>query len=250
MYLWEDVPLKMNNSVSFNVDWAIMKSVLSILLLFSLFHEGSSQVCSSFYLMQQNRNIQFAQTSNKGISNGSIQITTSVQREKDNVLSSMLHTSLLNRDGRQVGSGLYKVTCNNGVLMVDMAMFIPRQQAEQFNKNQAVIKKNSLLEYPAKMRTDDQLKDGHFLMEIDNNGVQQILQLEISNRRVTGTEKISTKAGSFDCVTITYQVKLNVQTGPIVIPLNFNATEWFAPGFGTIKTQSESGITTLSKISG
>jgi len=238
----------MNILVSFPTDWANMKRVLSILLLFSLINEGLSQVCSSFYFMQQNKNIRFAQTSNKGILNGSIQITTSVHREKDNAFSSLLHTSMLNRNERQMGSGLYKASCNNGTLMVDMAMFIPQQQAEQFNKRQAIVKKNSLLEYPAKMRTGDQLKDGHFLMEIDNNGVQQILRLEIANRRVTGTEKISTQAGTWDCITIAYQVKLNVQTGPIDIPLNFEATEWFAPGFGMIKYESEAGSTEMVSI--
>jgi hypothetical protein len=47
---------------------------------------------------------------------------------------------------------------------------------------------------------------------------------------------------------ISYQVKLNIQTGPIAIPLNYNATEWYAPGFGIVKTESEAGSTEIISI--
>ena len=131
--------------------------------------------------------------------------------------------------------------------MMDMNLFLPQQQTEQFNKAQARVK-NAFLEYPAAMKTGDRLKDGSFNMEIDNNGLKQILKMQILNRTVTGTEKVSTKAGNWNCIAISYQVKLNIQTGPIVIPLNYNATEWYAPGFGIVKTVSEAGSTEIVAV--
>ena len=133
------------------------------------------------------------------------------------------------------------------MLMMDMNLFLPQQQTEQFNKPHAKVK-NAFLEYPPEIKPGSTLKDGAFTMEIDNNGLKQTLKMQIFNRRATGTEKITTTAGSWDCITIHYEVKLNMQTGPIAIPLNFEVTEWYAPGVGIVKTESEAGATEIVAI--
>lgn len=221
-------------------------------LLFALFflqprQDAAAQTCGSFYLLQNNKTTQLGVYNNKGLENGSIIIRSSLQPSKGNTANATLYTSLVDKGGKQLTKGTSNVFCNNGVLSMDMNLFLPQQQIEQFNRAQAKIK-TAFLEYPADMKSGNKLKDGLYHIEIDNNGVKQTLKMQIVNRQVTGTETITTKAGSWDCVTITYQVKLNIQTGPINIPLNYEVTEWFAPGFGIVKTKSESGTTEIINI--
>lgn len=223
------------------------KGLLFVLSFFILCQNAVSQSCASFYLLQHNKTAKLVIYNSKGNENGTILIRSSAQPAKGSSASATLQTTLLDKEGKPVTKGASSVNCNNGTLLMDMSLFLPQQQTEQFNKAHAKVK-NVFLEYPAEMKPGDKLKDGLYNIEIDNNGLKQILKMQILNRQVTGTERISTKAGTWDCITITYQVKLNIQTGPINIPLNYEATEWFAPGFGMIRSKSETGITEIVSI--
>ncbi len=207
----------------------------------------NAQQCGSFYLLQQNKTITFAAYNKKGNANGKIIYKISAQVVKGNSITATVQTNLLNKEGKSVNKGTSNVKCTAGMLMMDMNLFLPQQQTEQFNKPQAKVK-NAFLEYPPGIKPGSTLKDGAFTMEIDNNGLKQTLKMQLFNRRATGEEKITTSAGSWDCIIIHYEVKLNIQTGPIAIPLNFEATEWYAPGFGIVKTESEAGATEIVAI--
>jgi hypothetical protein len=41
---------------------------------------------------------------------------------------------------------------------------------------------------------------------------------------------------------------MKIKTMGIGVPLNMDATEWFAPGFGVVKTQSKYGETAITAI--
>lgn len=208
---------------------------------------ANAQNCGSFYLLQHNKTITLALYNNKGNANGKIIYKTSGQVAKGSTITATVQTNLLDKEGKSVNKGTSNVKCTAGMLMMDMNLFLPQQQTEQFNRPQAKVK-NAFLEYPPEIKPGSVLKDGAFNMEIDNNGLKQSLKMQVLNRRATGTEKITTTAGSWNCITIHYQVKLNIQTGPIAIPLNFEATEWYAPGFGIVKTESEAGATEIVAI--
>ncbi|HRP31773.1 MAG TPA: hypothetical protein PKV73_07775 [Agriterribacter sp.] len=224
-----------------------MKYVLFILSFLLLSRISHAQDCASFYLFRQNATVQYAVYNKKGNANGTLLYHVFSQTAKGGNITSVLHTTLLNKEGKVLNTGASNIKCNNGTLLMDMKLFLPQQQTEQFNRANAKIK-DAFLEYPGGLKNGDKLKDGMFSMEIDNNGIKQLLKMQITNRSVTGMEKINTKAGTWNCVVISYQVNLNIQTGPISIPLNFTAKEWFAPGTGIIKSESETGSTELVGI--
>jgi hypothetical protein len=224
-----------------------MRNLLLVFIFAFIARDAGAQNCASFYLLQNNKTVAFAVYNKRGNANGTIIYKISGIPAKGNAATATVHTNLLDKEGKSVNKGVSNVKCSNGIIMIDMNLFLPQQQTEQFNKTHAKVK-NAFLEYPAVMETGDQLKDGTFNMEIDNNGLKQILKMQIFNRKVTGIEKVSTKAGTWNCMAISYQVKLNIQTGPIAIPLNYNATEWYAPGFGIVKTVSETGSTEIVSI--
>lgn len=102
-----------------------------------------------------------------------------------------------------------------------MKMMLPQQQQEQYASTE-VKADNFYLEYPSKMLIND--------------------------RKVEGQESVTTPAGTWDCFKISYKCKMGVKTGPINIPINFEGTEWYAPGFGIVKTQSKYGGTAITSI--
>ena len=74
------------------------------------------------------------------------------------------------------------------------------------------------------------------------------MTMVINNRKVEGQESITTTAGTWNCFRITYKSRISVKTGPFGIPVNVESTEWYAPGFGIVKTQSKYGGTAITSI--
>ena len=64
-----------------------------------------------------------------------------------------------------------------------MKFMLPQQQAEQFGSGEATAE-NIYIEYPSTMNVDDQLKDGNFTMDINNNGLKQTITMSVTNRKV------------------------------------------------------------------
>ena len=52
-----------------------------------------------------------------------------------------------------------------------------------------------------------------------------------------GKESITTPAGTWNTYKITYHNKVTMKIG-IGIPMNMDVTEWYAPGFGVVKTEA------------
>ena len=122
---------------------------------------------------------------------------------------------------------------------MDMKMMIPQQQMEQF-KNMEMKAESNYLEYPANMKEGDQLKDANFTMTAQNGPVPYNMDMKISERKVLGKESVTTPAGTWECFKISSKSKINMKMG-INIPMNFETTEWYAPGFGIVKSENSKG---------
>jgi len=92
------------------------------------------------------------------------------------------------------------------------------------------------------------LEDGQFNSDIKmQSGINAHLEVEIKNRKIEGKESITTPAGTWDCFKITYHSKVVVKIG-IGIPINANVTEWYASGFGVVKTEANGAKTEVTSI--
>lgn len=205
------------------------------------------QNCSSYALLQNGRTLTWTDYTKRGDVNGSIVSKTSGVIQKGNMLTATVKTEVFDKRNKSVNTTLSYVKCEAGVLMMDMRFYLPEQQREQFNRPGAQAR-NVFIDYPLNMKVGDALKGGTFEINLDNNGVKQRLEMIISDRRVSGKESITLQAGTWDCFIISYQVKLNIQTGPVAIPLIFEASEWYAPSFGIVKTAHKSGVTELLSV--
>lgn len=220
------------------------KSLLLTLILPFMHFYAFAQDCNSFYLFQNNKKEELAIFNTNGDANGTLVYNISNVSIKGNNRTAIIHADILDKKGNSISKEVANVKCSSGVVLMDMRLFLPHQQIQQFDIAKAKSS-NSYLEYPAVIKNGAKLKDGTISLEIDNNGVKQALNMLIYNRTVTGTEQVNTQAGSWNCFTINYQVELAIQTGPIKIPLNFDVKEWYAPGFGIVKTTSEAGSSVL-----
>lgn len=83
---------------------------------------------------------------------------------------------------------------------------------------------------------------------MNNAGLASAMTMVISERKVEGQESITTSAGTWNCFRISYKGRLTIKMGPIPINTSLDGAEWYAPGFGMIKTQSKYGTTAITSI--
>ena len=207
----------------------------------------NAQDCSKYYFMQENKTVEMTIYNKKGDPNGKQIYNVNGVSNSGGITTANVNTEMFDRKGKSVAKSSGKYECKGGVVMVNMKMMIPSAQMEQFGK--ADVKADDVyIEYPSSMKAGDALKDANFNIDMDQGGLKQTLILNISNRKVEGKESVTTPAGTWDCFKISYKAKLTIKTAGIGIPMNIDGTEWYAPDFGVVKTESKQGGTAITSI--
>ena len=218
-------------------------SVIISLLFISV--SAISQDCKNYYYLQNNKTIEMTIYNKKGEASAKQVYTVSDYKNSGGASSATVNSEMFDKNGKSITKSISTVKCIGGVMMMDMKMSMP--QGQQYGTTDAKAE-NVYIEYPAAMNAGDNLKDGHMELDMDNKGMKQSLTLDVANRKVEGKEKITTPAGTWDCYKITNSTKMKIKTMGIGIPMNMDVTEWFAPGFGIVKTQSKYGETIITSI--
>jgi hypothetical protein len=105
------------------------------------------------------------------------------------------------------------------------------------------------LEYPVDMKEGDALKDGNFSMDYKNaGGMAGNVSVSITERKVLSKESITTPAGTWECFKISSNQKITIKIAGIGIPIKANVTEWFAAGFGVVKSDANGATTEITSI--
>jgi hypothetical protein len=183
----------------------------------------------------------------KGKETGKLVYVISNVVKKGNTTSATVNSDFVDKNGKSISKATNVIQCDNGNLMMDMKMFIPSAQQAQMGDISAAGTL-SYLEYPGNMKEGDPLKDASLAMDFKSqSGLGGHISIDMTNRKVVGRESVTTPAGTWNCYKVTYHSKMVFKMG-IGIPMNADVTEWYAPGFGVVKTESGSGTTEITAI--
>jgi hypothetical protein len=223
------------------------KNILTATVFILLACSVSAQECTNYYFLQNNKTNEMTLYNRKGDPNGKQVYSVNDVKTTGGSTTSNFQSEMFDKKGKSMAKGTGKVECKGGVMFVDMKMKLPQQQQEQFGEADAKMD-NMYIEYPSSMNPGDQLKDANMNLEIENNGMKQSVVMVINNRKVEAKESVTTTAGTWDCFKISYKTRITIKTMGIGVPVNFEVTEWYAPGFGIVKTDSKYGTTAVTSI--
>lgn len=223
-----------------------MKKLLGLALALNCYGTANAQNCNDFWLMQKGKTIEMTSTSSKGKANGINRYVIMDQTKEGNAIMSDVAFELIDEKGKEVAKGTMSMKCVEGNYQVDMRQFIPQQSMEQMKdlESDAVF----FLSYPASMSVGDELEPGEANIAVSSSGIDMTIEINIIDRKVTGKEKVTTPAGSWDCFKITSQTATRMKVAGIGIPIKSSSTEYFAPGFGIVKSESKYGKTEITAI--
>jgi len=207
-----------------------------------------SQDCSNYYYLQNNKTIQMTISNSKGKESGKMTYTISDSKKSGNLITATINSEFVDSKGQTISKGTNNVKCENGVMQMNMKTFIPPAQLEQIRSGTATAS-DVYLEYPANMKVGDQLKDGQFSMDYESaSGLKSTIEISITERKVEGKESVTTPAGTWECYKISAKNRILTKVVSLGIPITMSVTEWFAPGFGIVKTESRTGKTEITSI--
>ncbi len=212
------------------------KHLLTICFLLLASVACMTQDCKTFLFMTANAEIQMTIYDKKGDVSGIQTWKINDVKKEGSGYSSTINTLFTDEKGKEIakGMGLYK--CNGGMLQADMKMAMPQQSQMQSSD---VKLSNSYLEYPYTVSVGQSLKDAQMEMDIDMaSGIKSNISFKETNRKVDGKQSITTPAGTWEAYQISYEGNMRTKMGPIGIPFNFTAKEWFVPGIGIVKTET------------
>lgn len=224
-----------------------MKSFLLIAAIACTF-AAAAQDCGGYYFLQNNKTVEMTIFDKKGKPTGKQVYNVSDVQKSGGTTTAHLNTEMFNEDNKSLGKSSATVECTGGAMMMDMKLSMP--QSPNGNQPAATDVKidKFFIEYPANMSVGDKLKDATMNADMQNNGIVQNMNMEVTNRQVLAKEKVTTAAGSWDCFKIGFHSKVKIKTMGIGVPMNMDGTEWFAPGFGIVKSESKYGRTEISSV--
>jgi hypothetical protein len=223
-----------------------MKSLILASCLLLSTNIVNSQSCDYYYL-QDGKTAELTNYNRKGDEVGKNVYKISSVKKSGGSTTSQVQTELFDKKGKSFAKASNSVKCTDGSLMIDMKMFLSPEQAGQIK---AEAKASDVyLAYPPNMKPGDALPDGKFNMEVQqDNGMTTKVDVNITDRKVAAQEAVTTPAGTWQCFKITYRSAIKIGMMGIGIPVRADVTEWFAPGFGTVKTEAKGSTTVLTKF--
>lgn len=224
-----------------------MKLITALTLLF-LSGNLFSQDCANYYYLQNNKTIEMTISNKNGKESGKMTYVVSDSKKNGSSVTATINSEFVDVKGKTITKATNNVKCENGVMQMNMKTFIPAAQMEQMKSGTATAN-DVYLEYPANLNVGDQLKDGQFNMDYEStSGLKSSIEISITERKVEGRESVTTPAGTWECYKITSQNKIVSKIAGIGIPIKMSVTEWYAPGFGVVKTESKTGKTEITSI--
>lgn len=240
------------------------KHRIAFFLAFAVLATAQAQDCSQFLLLQKDKTVEITIYDKKGQPNGKQVYTVKDVSNSGGTITGTLNSEQFDKNSNSKAKATSTIQCSGGEFRMDMKLMLPQQQSEKYGDAE-VNAKSSFLSYPSNMKVGDAPPDGTFTMDLSHSGgpggpgappagppgppgFKQSLTMTISDRKVIAQESVTTTAGTWNCFKITYRCKVGVKTGPFTIPVNLDVTEWYAVGFGTIKTESKYGSTAITSI--
>jgi hypothetical protein len=201
---------------------------------------STAQDCSGYYYLT-NSTIEMTTYDKKAKENGKLTYLISAVSNSGNTTTANFISEMKDEKGKTISKGTGKYKCSGDNLFIDAKVAMPQEQMGAY-KDMDVKADEAFIEYPSNLSDGLALKDANFKMDIINKGsVFSTTTLEQTNRRVEGKESVTSPAGTWDCWKISYDGRFKATIGGpsgIGIPVNFKSTEWFAPGFGIVKTET------------
>jgi len=213
------------------------KLFFGAIFCFAIVFGSYGQKCDAAVFLKKGSVLEYTSFNKKGKEDSkTIHKTIDITEEAGKFTADVTST-VIDKKGKEAITMDYQATCENGLFSIDMSRFFDAAQLQQYEgkDNFDFEIKGNALEFPGEMKPGTELNDGNFTVKVNSNNFTLItMSFDITNRKVVGTEKITTKAGTFDCQKVTFD--FNSKAG--IIKVRGSGVEWYLDNKVVVRSES------------
>lgn len=212
-----------------------MKKTSLYLLLFTLPFITAAQDCGKMYdFLNKGVQLEYTHYNKKGkVEMVNTQKVTQLENRKDTLIATFDVTSV-DEKGKEMRRSTFPMKCHAGTIYMDIRSMMPPQQNGNQSADMQIEFTGSDLVFPSSMKPGQTLPDAEMGM-IMRLGTLQVMNTKyyVKNRKVEGEETVTTTAGTYKCLKISYDFEYKLMG-----TRSIHTLYWYAPAVGMVKSIS------------
>ncbi|HLV42691.1 MAG TPA: hypothetical protein VKY37_10450 [Brumimicrobium sp.] len=210
-----------------------MKSLL-LFLIFIIFQVTvTAQDCMSSEYLKKGTKWEVTNLNKKGKATSTAKYEVLNTNHDSNQKLWEINVVVLDKKNNPVNEGSTEITCENGIYKMDMSQALSAETMQSIQSMEAEIE-SSPINYPTNKDVNAVLEDATIIIATSAGMGVMDLKLSITNRKIQGLETITTEAGTFECLKITEDTKIENK----FFNRKYSTVSWFLPSFGVVKSES------------
>jgi hypothetical protein len=211
-------------------------SIFALIFTFGVLYSAkiSAQDCQSYYPVKQGTVTETTSYDAKNASTGMTRTTvTSNEATASGGYVVNVKSEAFDTKNVSTGTSEFSYSCKGGTFNVDMKSFFDPKSMSAY-QNMDVSIDATEMDMPNNPTVGQTLKEGNLKIKISSGGFPVMnLEIRVFNRKVAALESVTTTAGTFDCIKITYDVETKS-----IMNITSKGADWFAKETGSIKSET------------
>jgi hypothetical protein len=212
-----------------------MKQLALTLCIVLISHVAFSQTgCSKYYSFAEGTHSQITTYDKKGQISAVVDYTVVGVVNSGGSETATMNAMVKDEKGELIAKSSYDIVCSSDMVSIDFKSLVSPKILEQFGQMDYDITGTNI-DLPNNLTVGQSLPDADMNMKINMSGITMNMNIEMINRKVVGEEVITTLAGKFNCMVITYDYSMKMG-----INQSGTAKQWIAEGVGMVKQEDYS----------
>ncbi|MCB2219244.1 MAG: hypothetical protein KQI35_02530 [Bacteroidetes bacterium] len=210
-----------------------MKKLLFILTGFISVSFVFAQDCKMYFPADEGTQIEITNYDKKDkVVGSSVQKIADKETSGDDVTLTVSQETF-DKKGEKIMEGDFTVSCHDGKFYMDMRNFLDSEAMAAYKDMEVEVDATDMV-FPSEMSVGDKLPDASITVTINSSGMTMFtMKVWVTNRMVEAREQITTSAGTFDCLKMSYDTETKM-----MIKVQSKAVQWIAEGVGMVRSES------------
>jgi hypothetical protein len=229
--------------------------IMRILIFISVLLLGAGSVFSQVdchpYLPQVKGSIwEITNYNKKGKVTGRIAYELIDKVENGDEITFSVSSKAYDKKDKLIFDNDFEAKCVAGKFELNMAYKLEGSMMETYKNMEFTMDASEFEIPPINAAVGTELPDGSLVVQMDGDSpIKMKMTVEVTDRKVKTKEKITTPAGTFDCLVLTQNISTKM-----MVRMKNNSKEWYAENVGMVRSETYNkrgklmGYSELTKI--
>ncbi len=211
-----------------------MKTGLLLIFVIAFVQLGFAQDCTSFFPQEEGTELLLKSYNKRDKLESIVRQTLVAKKSEGGAMAYEVHQETSDDKDELLMENDYVFRCEDGRFIIDMKTVMPDEQLQAYEGMEMDIETESI-DIPANAAPGEELKDGYISIKVQTGSPVTInMKVSIENRKIEAVEKVTTPAGTFECLKISQKLISDVE----FVSVSTNNVIWYAENIGTVRSET------------